>query len=490
MTDTAAAQPDLTHGPILHKLLKLALPIMGAQAIQMLYNLTDMFFVGRLGAAEVAATGAAGLYMWLSVAFMLVGSVGASIGISQSIGAGDEKRAKAFAQDALSLSIGLGVLFGLALFLYPRQLLALFDFREEAVLEYAVQYMTIIAVFIPVTYVSSTLTSVFNASGRSKIPMYLNLSGLLLSVILNPLFIFTFGLGVRGAAITTVISQSMVCALLIRAVKAHKQRPFASFPLFRVPKRAIIFQILKWTWIICAESALFTFLVMITSRREAYFGADALAISRVGSQIESLTWLVGGAFGSALTAFIGQNFGAGAHERIRKTFRLSTVLMTGYGACVALILALCGERLFSLFIADRPDLAARSAAYMLIIAFAQIPMCLECAAASTFRGKGRTWPASIVNITGNVLRVPMAYILSMSVAEAAVIIDTVSGASVNMLGANISFEFMRLPLSALSAAASLNLGLSGVWIAITISCWIKGAWSYAWYAVSNRAGRA
>jgi putative MATE family efflux protein len=489
MTKAAAAQPELTHGPILKKLLNLALPIMGAQAIQMLYNLTDMFYVGRLGAEEIAATGAAGLYMWLSVALMLVGSVGASIGISQSIGAGDEKRAKTFAQNALSLSVGLGILFGLVLFIYPRQLLALFNFREENVVELAVQYLTVIAVFIPVTYVSATLTSVFNASGRSKVPMYINLIGMMLNIILDPLFIFTFGLGVRGAAIATVISQSLVCSLLIWAVKAHKQRPFASFPLVRPPCRGVITQILKWTWIICAESALFTFLVMITSRREAYFGADALAISRVGSQIESLTWLVGGAFGSALTAFIGQNFGAGEHERIRKTFRLSTFLMIGYGSCVALLLALGGERLFSLFIENRPDLSARSASYMLIIAFAQIPMCLEGAAASTFRGKGRTWPASIVNITGNALRVPMAYVLSMSAAEAIVIIDTVSGASVNILGAAISFGFLRAPLSALSAAASLNLGLSGVWIAITISCWIKGAWSYAWYAVSNRAVR-
>jgi putative MATE family efflux protein len=489
MTKTAVAQPDLTHGPILQKLLKLALPIMGAQAIQMLYNLTDMFYVGRLGAEEIAATGAAGLYMWLSVAFMLVGSVGAGIGISQSIGAGDEGRAKAFAQNALSISVGLGILFGLTLSIFPGQMLALFNFREENVIEYAAQYLTIIAVFIPVTYVSSTLSSVFNASGRSKVPMYINLIGMLLNVILDPLFIFTFGLGVRGAAIATVISQCLVCTLLIWAVRAHKQRPFASFPLIRLPDRKIIAQILKWTWIICAESALFTFLVMITSRREAFFGADALAISRVGSQIESLTWLVGGAFGSALTAFIGQNFGAGEHERLKNTFKLSTLLMAGYGSCVAIVLVLCGERLFSLFIENRPDLAARSASYMLITAIAQIPMCLEGAAASTFRGKGRTWPASIVNITGNALRVPMAYILSLSVAEAAIIIDTVCGASVSMPGAYISLGFLRAPLSVLSAAASLNLGLSGVWIAITISCWIKGAWSYAWYVTSNRAGR-
>jgi len=169
----------------------------------------------------------------------------------------------------------------------------------------------------------------------------------------------------------------------------------------------------------------------------------------VGSQIESLTWLVGGAFGSALISFIGQNYGARKWDRITSTFKMASVVMLIYGAFVAFVLAVPGKYLFGIFLPD-PILIERSVLYLRIIAVCQIPMCLEAVSANAFRGLGKTIPPAIINTTCNVIRVPLAYLLSA--------------------------DFM-------------GLGLTGVWIAISASECVKGTWSYSWYLLTERRRR-
>ena len=95
---------DLTRGPIPRKLLAIALPIVSTQIMQMTYNLTDMFWLGRVGYGAVAASGTAGLYIWLSVGFMLLGRMGAEIGVSQSFGRGDDTAALEYSQNAFFIA--------------------------------------------------------------------------------------------------------------------------------------------------------------------------------------------------------------------------------------------------------------------------------------------------------------------------------------------------------------------------------------------------
>ena len=96
---------NLTEGGIFRKLLLVAIPIMGTQMVAMAYNLTDMFWLGRVGSEAVAAAGAAGMYMWLSFGFILIGRMGAEIGVSQSLGRGDRKTALAFSQNAMMIAL-------------------------------------------------------------------------------------------------------------------------------------------------------------------------------------------------------------------------------------------------------------------------------------------------------------------------------------------------------------------------------------------------
>ena len=406
-----ADRNDMASGPIIRKLMYLAVPIIASQALLMLYNLADMFWVGRLGSDELAATGAAGLYMWLSVAFMLLGSTGASIGVSQAFGSGEKEKAKTCTHAALFISVAFGVAFASAMVVFRQQMVGFFGFREAHVARFAEDYLAIVALSMPLTFVSSTLGAVYTAAGNSRAPFICNAVGAVVNMALDPILIFTLGLGVEGAAYATAISQAVACVMLAAFFKAGGSRPFAAIRIVAAPKWDEVAWIIKKSLPVGAESFLFTFLVMATSRREAFFGADAMALSRVGSQIESLTWLVGGAFGTALIAFVGQNFGAKKWDRVDSTFKMASFVMLGYGALVAFVLAVPGKFLFGLFLPE-PDLIERSVLYLRILAVCQVPMCLEAVSSNTFRGLGKTLPQAFINTACNVLRVPLVYLLS------------------------------------------------------------------------------
>jgi Na+-driven multidrug efflux pump len=178
----------------------------------------------------------------------------------------------------------------------------------------------------------------------------------------------------------------------------------------------------------------------------AEYGAGALATVRVGSQIESLTWLIAGGYAAALTAFTGQNFGAGKWTRINKGFRISTVMMTFWGLFVAVLLFFGGRTLYGIFVPNEPAVIAMGVFYLQILAFVQVPACFEGVAAGIFRGMGKTVPPSVASISSNILRVVLAYL----------------------------------------AVHFTDLGLTGIWLAVALSAGLRGIWIFVWYLVHSR----
>jgi putative MATE family efflux protein len=330
---------SLTEGGILKKLLLIAIPIMGNQFLQMAYNLTDMFWLGKLGSEAVAASGAAGMFMWLSFGFMLIGRMGAEIGISQSLGRGDKKAALAYFHNAFIIAAILGIFYALCMIVFRRELIGFFRFRETAVTESGITYLLIVSTMMPLGFIGIVIGGAFQAAGNSRTPFIMVSVGVVTNVILDPIFILVLGMGVRGAALATILSQFFSFFVNMGAIFLLRIKPFEGFSFrLRFDKEKTI-QIFKWAVPIGLENIFFCFLSMVTSRIEAGFGANAVAASRIGSQVESLSWLIGAGFGSALVAFIGQNYGAGKQERIDRVVRLSAVIMTVWGLFLPLV---CG----------------------------------------------------------------------------------------------------------------------------------------------------
>ncbi len=438
---------DLTEGNILNKLLLVALPIMGTQFIQMTYNMVDMFWLGRLGeksAGAVAASGTSGLYMWLMMAFMLLGRMGSEIGVSQHLGKKDIEGAKDFSQNSLFISFVLGISCAIICFVFNKQLISFFKIMESDVASDAARYLSIVGLACPFTFVTASLTGTFNGSGNSRLSFMANSIGLIINIILDPIFIFIFNLGVIGAAIATSIAQVIVCIIFLTSIKKYKERPFHSYSFFVKPSIDKILKIFKWCTPIAIESFLFSFLSMTITRFVSQFGAGAISVQNVGVQIESLSWLIGGGFGSALTSYVGQNFGAKKWARIHRGYKISVLVMGIWGVMVTLILYFGGKYIFYLFLPDA-NLMKIGDNYLKILSFCQLAGCLESISSGAFRGTGKTIPPSFVSITSNTIRVPLAYFLSRTA-----------------------------------------LGLNGIWLGVTIGAFIRGAWIFIWRIIESR----
>jgi putative MATE family efflux protein len=317
---------DLTQGGILRKLLFVAFPIMGTQLMQMTYNLTDMFWLGRMenSVTAVAASGLAGMFMWLGMALLMIGRMGSEIGTSQNLGRGDVATARGYAQDSTRMALGLGAAYGVVLVVFAGPLISLLQVKEPAVFSGACAYLRIVGLGTALTFMSAAITGSFNGAGNSRLTFLANAIGLVVNMILDPLMILGWGWGVQGAAIATVIAQGVVLALFVWLAKRHPHRPFQQFNVFGPMDGQRVRQIVNWSLPVALESAAFTSLAMVvTGMVSAWYGETAVAVQRVGSQIESLSWLIGGGFASAVTAFVGQNYGARQWERIRRGYRIS-----------------------------------------------------------------------------------------------------------------------------------------------------------------------
>lgn len=440
-------QNDLTQGGIFRKMLVVALPIMGTSLLQMTYNLTDIFWLGRMtdSVTAVAASGLAGMFMWLGMALLIFGRVGAEIGVSQNLGAGNPEEARLFGQQSARVGLVLGCLYGLILLLFARPMVALLQVREQEVLDAASAYLRIVAVGIPFSFTSAAISGGFNGAGRSSLSFMANAIGLVINMILDPLMILNWGWGVEGAALATLIAQSIVFIVLLLAAKRHSHSPFPNFRLLGAFNKEKLATIFKWSFPVSIESGAFTALAMVvTGMVSSSFGASAVAVQRVGSQVESVSWLIGGGFSSAVAAFIGQNYGARKWARIRRGFKVAMTAMLGWEFLMTLLLAFGGGFLFSLFIDRPPEMVRMGKEYLFILAGCQLFMAFEGTCAGTFRGIGQTLPPSVSSITSNLLRPFLCWALAQ------------------------------------------RMGLNGFWLGITLSAALRGTMMLVWFLIYQR----
>jgi putative MATE family efflux protein len=411
----------------------------------MSYNLTDMFLLGRVGSGAVASSGIAGMYVWLASGFLLTGKVGAEIGVSQNMGKHNIDEALLFSSNAIFLAAVMGLACFVLGVSFHEGLIGFFGIQEERVALDAQAYLSIVSAAAPAVFICAAIAGTFNGAGNSRVPFFINSAGLVLNASLDPIFIFTLDMGVRGAAIATAIAQCVALAMSVAALKMKKDRPFKRFVFFRRINMRLVSKILRWSAPIVIESVLFTFFTMFISRFVAEFGASAIAVYRVGSQIESLCWLIGIGFATAVTAFVGQNYGAGRWDRIRGGLRIAAVFAFIWGALVMLLMMTVGGALFGFFLPD-PSLIDMGVVFLRILAFCQIFGCLEAIASGAFRGFGITLPPSFVSVTSNALRVPLAYALSKT-----------------------------------------GMGLGGIWLGVTIGASFRGLWVFLWFLKELRA---
>ncbi|NLC65391.1 MAG: MATE family efflux transporter [Clostridium sp.] len=410
---------------------------MGTAFVQMAYSLTDMFWVGQNGSESVAAIGTAGFYVALSMAFIIISRVGGEVYVAQSIGRKDLQGAKHYAESAIQLNIFIGIIYGLFVLVFKDSLLGFFRIDNLNVLSMAKTYLTIMGIGMSFSFINPMFTGIFNGSGNSSTPFYINLLGLSLNMILDPILIrgllFFPKLGVAGAALATIMSQILVTVSFLIVIHKRKEVYF-KLNIFNKLDLSRIENISRVGIPVAIQSGGFTLIAMVIGRIVASYGPEAIAVQNIGAQIESLSWMTASGFSTAISTFVGQNFGAKKYDRVLDGFKSGIKIMSVVGIAVTLILYFFAKPLFSIFI-NEPKTIIMGVAYLQILAISQWFMTMEISCEGAFRGVSKTIYPSFISLTFNILRIPLALFL----------------------------------------ANNIGLGLTGVWWAISISTIFKGS---------------
>lgn len=214
---------NLTEGSIFKALIKLAMPIIGTSFVQMAYNMTDMIWVGRVGAEAVASVGTAGFFTWLAMAIILIPKIGAEVGVSQSIGRNDIDKAKKYIEHSIQMIIFLAILYASFLIITRKSLIGFYRLGEAEIEKDAIRYLVIVSIGMVFYTINPVFTAIFNGYGDSRTPFNINVIGLVMNIILDPILILGLGpfprLGVAGAAIATVIAQITVTFVFIKEAR-------------------------------------------------------------------------------------------------------------------------------------------------------------------------------------------------------------------------------------------------------------------------------
>lgn len=434
---------NLTSGPIHRQLFNLAVPIMGTSFVQMAYSLTDMAWVGRLGSESVAAIGSVGILTWMTNSISLLNKVGSEVSVGQSIGAQNAPDARSYASHNLTLSLIISICWGLILFVFAEPIMQIYKL-EPAITAKAVNYLRIVATAFPFIFLSASFTGIYNASGQSKIPFMISGIGLLLNMILDPLFIFGFGWNTEGAAIATWVSQATVLGLFIYRLKKRKE-VLGGFAFFTKLESRFVKRIFKLGLPVAILNTLFSIINLFMARTASLYGGHiGLMTLTAGGQLEAIAWNTSQGFSTALSAFVAQNYAAGKNDRVLGAYATTLKMTAVFGTFCTLLFVFWGSELFSLIVPD-PQAYKAGGVFLRIDGYSMLFMMLEITTQGLFYGTGRTIPPAVISIGFNTLRIPLAMLL-----------------------------------------ASIGMEIIGVWWAISLTSIAKGITSAACFAVLKR----
>ncbi len=406
---------NLLEGSIFRSLATLAVPIMLTSLLQMAYNLTDMIWIGRVGSDALAAVGAAGMYMWLANGLCTFVRMGGQVRLANKFGDRDIDGCVDYAQTTFQLGIVVSFIYAAALFFFSPLFISFFTLTSESVVADAEIYLKIAGGGMIFQFFNLIVTGLITSTGNSRTPFAVSMVGLITNMILDPMLIFGFGiipaLGVAGAATATVMAQFIV-SLIYLTYMLKDAKIFSKVRIIRKPDFGRMKEMIKISLPVSLQAMSFTLISMVIARLITGWGDDAIAVQKIGSQIESISWMITDGFASALTAFIAQNYGAAKYDRAYKGYKTAYITVLGWGLITTGLLVLFPSQLYNVFLPNSHTLQM-GVDYLVIIGYSQVFMCSEIIMSGAFSGYGFTAPTSISSVTFTALRIPIAYFLGM-----------------------------------------------------------------------------
>lgn len=395
-------RPDvngITEGVIWKQLLLFFFPIVLGTFFQQLYNTADAIIVGKAVGKEALAAvgGSTGTLINLLVGFFVGLASGASVIIAQLFGARRAQDVSRAVHTTIALALSSGALLTAVGLLCAGGILELMGTPQE-VMAYALPYLNIYFLGMIPQLVYNIGSGVLRAVGDSRRPMLFLICAALTNIVLDILLVLGLNLGVRGAAIATVLSQ-VVSAVLILVSLCHAQ------PVYRLHFRRIRFhgdmlaRIVRIGLPAGLQSVMYSLSNMIIQASVNGFGTDVMAAWTAYGKIDGLYWMMISAFGVSITTFAGQNFGARRYDRMRRSVRVCLGMAAGVTVFMTALILAVGRPMLGMFTDDAHVVEMGMSIIRLIVPTWITYLCIEILSGA-MRGAGDSLMPTLMTLTG------------------------------------------------------------------------------------------
>ena len=401
----------ITENP-LKALIVFAIPMIIGNLFQQAYTMADSAIVGRLvGEKALAAVGAAYSLTNIFICVAIGGGMGASVIVSQYFGHGNYGKLKKTVYTALVSFLVISVMLGVIGLAFSKNIMIAMNTPVE-VLDMSVTYLQIYFLGLPFLFMYNVLSSMFNALGKSRIPLYFLIFSSVFNIVLDWVFVADFALDVAGVAWATLIAQGVsVLGSFTVLRKELKKLEGASDGIFEAEELLPLAKIALPS--ILQQSTVSIGMMLVQSVVNS-FGAESLAGFSAGMRIESICIVPMAAVGNAISSYTAQNIGAGQLKRVSKGYVQANKMVIFFGVVICVILELFPTQFITLFLgADGSQVAiATGYGYLVFMGFFFFMIGFKMAADGVLRGAGDMKLFTIANLVNLSIRVIMAMTLA------------------------------------------------------------------------------
>ncbi len=415
-----------------------ALPMILGNLFQQFYSTVDSIIVGQfVGEDALAAVGASYSLTTVFIMIAIGGGIGASVITSQYLGAGLYKRMKTSVYTALISFVTVSVILGVFGLVFSSKILIGLN-TPENILADAMLYLDIYFVGLPFLFMYNILSSIFNALGNSKTPLYLLIFSSLLNIVMDLLLVGVFGFGIAGAAVATVFAQGLSAVIsfciLMGTLKGYEEDKEAKeqeavrlkeamtlrATEHSEKKEKILFDagmlgnMIKVAIPSMLQQSIVSIGMLLVQSVVNGFGSSVLAGYTAGMRIESICIVPMIASGNAVSTFTAQNLGAGDPERVKKGYLAAVKMVAGFAVIICLSLSLFHEAIIRSFLESGSEPAAFETgnAYLSFIAFFFVFIGLKAITDGVLRGSGDVVVFTLANLINLGIRVTVAFTMA------------------------------------------------------------------------------
>lgn len=321
---TTKSSNMILSGNILTALLSLAVPIIINSMLQTMYNLTDTYWLGRVGTAPMAAITLVTPIQNIIINFGLGITTAGSILISQYVGAGHKDDSKIMANQIFVCALIFSLICTIVCFASTPKIVRWLGAEDEIFVQSST-YLRIVILDMPFLFMINIYTAVNQAQGDSLKPMYLNFLGIIINLILDPLFLMSFNWSTAGAALATLIAK-IPCAAIAFISLLSKDKAINLDIRYMKPDINKIADIIRIGLPSALGSSTMQLGFLLMSRNVFKYGEIAMAAYGIGNKVNGLITMPSNAVGSAVGTIVGQNMGAGQTKRAENTYITARLL--------------------------------------------------------------------------------------------------------------------------------------------------------------------